>query len=1087
MISPYVASSPLGPQHVRALNNRLARRMQSDVSTLRSFHECVAQGMTADECQAYIEDLLGGPDLPNHEIPDLQIQISRPRPANWREDTYWMIGIPTNIYGEVDCGLNGAVIRYPWAWTVAGVDYNIPDVPCIGLNALDCCHEVMETISAAGIPLTNEQGNCLSCWVHQENLEPIIPEGASEVHYLEHVAVHGTCTEILLSISEVDAEDAAVSEALAVISNDIDSIVSSDSVSCSIFAGLFQDLLVNARGLPRAMSRISSLLCGIFPNDACLSYNLNVDITQDIINRLMWIKKEISRELNSAQNNIVIYVDHQGKVMEPPKIGGSREGLDWDRDDPDYDDRVASNLTISEDCVGLSGPGDASISPVYSSQPGSDANSTIGLDESSSMISPAHSGDITSPMIVPNVTDYNSNDTAVDFSSNRSFGSASCEGGKVPDESGNCVCPLDKIQDESGECNWDKSLCTEKTLELSDGYCACYPSHIRTANNECVSTDNPKCFGFLVEHPERGCVCPPGLACYCPDGFILNENQECVQDHSRDEPLGFGVPPIESTLSQSNGIVTCQDEKLKDSQDNCVCPQGKVESEKGDCVWDKLLCTEKTLELADGYCACYPSHIRTENNECVSTDTPKCFGFLVEHPGKGCVCPPGLACDCPDGFVLNENQECVQEYYNSQPSHSTVRSVRSIHESLIKHIHEDQPCTGNKMQLPDGYCVCFPGHVRNENGECEPTDSPNCPGLLVEHPDKGCLCPPGLTCECPLGFVLDNKQECILLCENNLIEKNRKCVCPQGSAKDENGICRVCDSDRVEIEGECVCRKGIVSLPDGSCGCPEGQVRGPTSCFSCPPPSKPDALTGECVCPPGMGISGDTCVCTEPGKFMSQNGLECVEPSSACPPGTHYIPEKGDCVSCNCGFCPRRDQTDREDSGCCFFNSQSNKCEPVHSNLNSPGCFFSNTEIFYPSYSDQIGNVCSATESKKGMCSCKLSASTPCIFEPAVEESCFFCSVEDLSDRSSGPSDVCSGCRECLKSNCQSSWSEGECQMLLDRTHHGSASQWSTCLGNAVVQRFHGLRSFSSRNLPISDGECSLSCREYCFHGVSFP
>jgi len=286
--------------------------------------------MTAEQCQTYIEELLGGPGLPDHEIPDLNIKIHRPRSDEWLKKTYWMIGIPTNIDGQVDCDLNGGDIIYPWTWTVDGKDYNIPNVPCLGLEADQCCDKVLKTIKDKGIPLQNDDGDCLSCWVHQELLEPVIPDGGGDLVYLEHSAVDGTCIESELSLEQVNAADELIKSSLDAVSNDIDDAISAQSVSCAVLQALLHDLLLYARAFPRAMSVIPNLLCGI-----CENSNSTYRLTPEIIKTLKWIKKEINKDINSAENMIVIYTDHHGKVLEPPKIGGSREGLDWDRDDPD--------------------------------------------------------------------------------------------------------------------------------------------------------------------------------------------------------------------------------------------------------------------------------------------------------------------------------------------------------------------------------------------------------------------------------------------------------------------------------------------------------------------------------------------------------------------------------------------------------------------------------------------------------------------------------------------------------------------------------------------------------------------------------
>jgi len=661
------------------LVNPPERELQTDVSTLRCFYECLAQAMTADECQTYIENLLGGPALPNHEIPNLQIKINRPRPTKWVSETYWMIGIPTNIYGEVDCDLNSGIIKYPWTWTVANVDYSIPEVSCVGLPADECCTKVLDKIDSEGIPLVDDNGNCLSCWSHQEPLEPIIPPSGSDVVYLEHSASSGTCTESELSVTQVNSADTDAEAALKVVRDDIDAVIAAGTVSCSVFTTLFNDLLLYARAFPRAMSRIPSLLCGI-----CENPTDTYELPQEMITRLMWIKQEITGEINSAENCIVIYVDHQDLVLEPPKIGGSREGLDFDRDDPD--------------CVD-----------------GPDGNNPV-----------------MSPVSMP-----------------------------TPDGNNPALAPVD----------------------------------VPTGG------DNPAL--APVDMPT-------------PDGTDCSEGKESV-----------------------NG--------------ECVCPSG--------------------TEDVNGKC--------------------------------------------------------------------------------------EQKCSGVK--------------IRNSSGVCD--------------------------------------------------------------------------------------------------------------------------------CPTGMSISGEKCVCTEAGLVMNQTGDGCVAPADSCPPGTSYFPASGVCQTCNCGFCPEKNKRNDGWEECCEMNAHGNNCKPPGGNSSLKGCNFAKTDLFYPGYSDQSGNVCSGVEVKLGAqvpvgCGCKPNAAAPCTYDPSNPNRCFVCSVEDLADLSAGENSYCSGCRACLKDKC-TSWSSG-CQAIL-AGGPATVTQWESCLAESGNQRFRGLRSDSrfltapakatngATSTTVTQGgaakkatDCALECASAC-------
>jgi hypothetical protein len=307
----------------------------TDVETIRCFYECVAQNMNAEECIAYIKDTIGE-DLDCHEITELKIVVNTPRTPDVISATYWMFGIPVNVYGEVDCDIDGGIINYPWEWVAGGgIVYTIPPVSCIGLDADECCTTVLTTVSAAGIPLVDDNDSCFSCWVHQEPLEPIISEGTGELAYIEHrQGIDGTCEAIELTPARVTDADTAAETKISTTVAAIETILDAGTVTCSAFSYLQLELLLVGRAKPGAMSKIAGLLCGI-----CSDVDMNYTITPGMTFTLHFIIEFLTKEpINSTDNCIVIYVDHQGLVMEPPKIGGSRSELDWDRDDPDCDE-----------------------------------------------------------------------------------------------------------------------------------------------------------------------------------------------------------------------------------------------------------------------------------------------------------------------------------------------------------------------------------------------------------------------------------------------------------------------------------------------------------------------------------------------------------------------------------------------------------------------------------------------------------------------------------------------------------------------------------------------------------------------------
>lgn len=330
------------------VDKELFRRALQTITEEDCYHECVERQMTAVECSDYIKSVLGE-DLSASKYPDLEIKIALPRSAAAKAATYWEVAIPTNLYGEVSCDIKGGVISYRDPWITEAGERQIPDTECFGLNAAECCNRMKTNVQQAGISLTDINGNCLSCWVHQQVLTPIVAEGSGELQYVIHGKKSGaaTCASTTLTPEEVQKVDEEVETTLAEVSTDIDRVLE-NGASCDELRLLQNELMVHARSFVRAMVAISELLCGkCDPADTIYD-----TIPDDMRTSLVEIQGVIRGDINSDENRIVIYADHSNKVMEPPKVGGSMAEFDYDRNDPDCDDvpaETAADLAIGND------------------------------------------------------------------------------------------------------------------------------------------------------------------------------------------------------------------------------------------------------------------------------------------------------------------------------------------------------------------------------------------------------------------------------------------------------------------------------------------------------------------------------------------------------------------------------------------------------------------------------------------------------------------------------------------------------------------------------------------------------------------
>ena len=298
--------------------------------------------MTGAECEAHILSTVGG-DLANHPIPDLNIKYHNQRSPEEYSETYYMYGVPTNLKGEVDCNLNEGHIIYPWEWI--GIDrngYEIPKIPCAGLDAIACCTAVEKMMKDQGIPLTDLSGNCFSCWVHQEPLIPRLDPDSGDVVYLDYIYnnISKTCDEVIYTKQEVQEEDRKTKQHISGIISWIDEHLfwysGMDIFYCPDFLPLQKEILLHARSFPTAMNVACGMFCG-HVSSACgrfcglCEFDSNPDQQKftelermpTINSGLEYIASELQKPLRSDENCIIIYTDFSGiNVIKAPQIGG---------------------------------------------------------------------------------------------------------------------------------------------------------------------------------------------------------------------------------------------------------------------------------------------------------------------------------------------------------------------------------------------------------------------------------------------------------------------------------------------------------------------------------------------------------------------------------------------------------------------------------------------------------------------------------------------------------------------------------------------------------------------------------------------
>jgi len=530
---------------------------------------CVEQNMTAAECEEYILSTVGG-DLSTHQIPNLEIKLIHQRSSEVLSASYWMFGVPTNIFGETDCNLNGGASVFPWEWEASdGSNYTIPKVPCSGLGALECCDAVTKMMIDERIPLTNVNGDCFSCWVHQEPLRPKLDKLTGEIVYVEHSYDTNAkaCVESTYSQAEVQANDAFEAAVLIDLRVAIKSLLASPEglVTCGDISGIRRDVLLHGRSFPRAMSFASGLICGqcSMGNDGEM---ISLSIKQH--EALQFIQSELSNPIQSDKNCIAIYTDTTGKkVLKVPQIGGSRNDTPLEFDDRNGPDgSVGFCLPPLQDngeggcmCPAVQDISDNKV--FWLGAPNIQDTSEIGFCE-----------------CPPSLVEYNNMCFCQGGFKIWDPASLTCVCPHGLDDDGSCLCPgpfsgldwnnVGWVKNQEGDsCKVDSS-CTLSDYQyysnFEDGCDSCRWGYVDDGNGRCI-LDCGK--GYVWNSNEGDCVCDERHGylydylykdCVCADYYFCEPG--CLRPHVEDD--------------EGNCVLECDTFKgfVYDSKrDICVC------------------------------------------------------------------------------------------------------------------------------------------------------------------------------------------------------------------------------------------------------------------------------------------------------------------------------------------------------------------------------------------------------------------------------------------------------------------------------------------------------------------------------------
>ncbi|PZC75815.1 hypothetical protein B5X24_HaOG205635 [Helicoverpa armigera] len=419
-----------------------------------------------------------------------------------------------------------------------------------------------------------------------------------------------------------------------------------------------------------------------------------------------------------------------------------------------------------------------------------------------------------------------------------------------------CVCQEGSLRDESGYCVPER-LCRLNTCLFNEEWSSCVQSTCRAQN--CTQK------GLTVECPNFNIGdCTSG--CICKENYLRDESGFCVPEQScekKEEPTT--CPPNEefskcflricrAQFCQDKGQdIPCPDIPEESCLEGCVCKEGYLRNKNGECIAENE-CSADLCTTHEEFSNCTQAVCRAQN--CTNKGIPQACPSVADGDCKqGCI--------CKEGYFRNENGYCVPEELCNKEC-GTNQELRCMNSCPPQ-----KTCSTRRFAVtcpPSPYvckCVCKPGHVKDDNGQCIPEEQ--CAGPCSENEVfSNCTQAVCRTQNCSDKDIL---KACPSVADGDCIQG---CVCQEGYFRDVNGYCIPEDlcSKECGKNQELRCVQGCP--PEVNCG-----NRG--IAVSC----APSPCDYKCVCKPGLiKDDNDECILEEQcDKLCPQNEewSECVE------------------------------------------------------------------------------------------------------------------------------------------------------------------------------------------------------------------
>nr|XP_049703173.1 zonadhesin isoform X6 [Helicoverpa armigera] len=441
-----------------------------------------------------------------------------------------------------------------------------------------------------------------------------------------------------------------------------------------------------------------------------------------------------------------------------------------------------------------------------------------------------------------------------------------------------CVCQEGSLRDESGYCVPER-LCRLNTCLFNEEWSSCVQSTCRAQN--CTQK------GLTVECPNFNIGdCTSG--CICKENYLRDESGFCVPEEScdkKEEPTT--CPPNEefskcflricrAQFCQDKGQdIPCPDIPEESCLEGCVCKEGYLRNKNGECIAEKE-CSADLCTAHEEFSNCTQAVCRAQN--CTDKGIPQACPSVADGDCKqGCI--------CKEGYFRDKNGYCVPEELCNKEC-GTNQELRCMNSCPPQ-----KTCSTRMFAVtcpPSPYvckCVCKPGHVKDDNGQCIPEEQ--CDQLCSQNEEfsecvqatcrhQNCT-QKGMPLGCP-GIVTGD-------CKSG-------CICKENYLRDESGLCvpeEKCD----EEEGPKTCppNEDLVDCANALCRALNCRERG-----TLPPcPSVPKCVKG-CVC--------------KYGYLRNENGV-CV-PTEQCPvPTCQPNEEFSTCTQaiCRAEYCSEKNES----------------------------------------------------------------------------------------------------------------------------------------------------------------------------------